>query len=120
MIKIIFFLLLFNTICYASDEWTYTDTLLEGTLYIVSSMDVSQTLTFGRNPKYIEMNPILGKHPSKAKIIGYPIIGLITHTYISSKLDKPYRELWQMFWISVEVSAVQHNRSEGIGIKIHF
>jgi protein tyrosine phosphatase len=100
--------------------WTWEDTALEGTLYILSWMDMAQTLQMSRryDEGYYEMNPLLGKHPSRAKIIGANVVGLSLHTYIATQMPKPHRTIWQGFWIGVEGDCVNHNLKAGL--KLHW
>ncbi len=99
--------------------WTRSDTVLEGALYILSWIDMLQTIETSRHydDGYYEINPLLGKRPSKDKIIGANILGLTVHTYIAVKLDKPERTVWQGFWIALEAGMVLHNRSVGVSLR---
>jgi hypothetical protein len=100
-----------------TSEWTGTDLGLQsidaGLMYI----DWKQTSQFSKNPKYYELNPIIGKHPSQDKINAYFITSLLLKTLIANELPHPQRTWWQVFIISVSMICIYRNESIGIGIQ---
>ncbi|HUC01523.1 MAG TPA: hypothetical protein VMA75_01300 [Candidatus Paceibacterota bacterium] len=52
--------------------WTVSDGILEGTLLALGAVDCVQTLeASGSSSQYVELNPILGSHPSKGSVFAY-------------------------------------------------
>ncbi len=113
------------------DAWDGTDTALQ-TLFITATvMDMTQTLHAFRHRqvRYEESNPLLGRNPSVGRINAVIPTSIIAHTAIAVVLPKEMdlfgetihpRAIWQCFWIGVELEAVQHNRSIGLGLNLHF
>ena len=101
----------------AADPWTRADTYREVAYVIITTADWSQTLQSADHPeKWTEMNPILGKHPSRSRVNTLIPLGMVLHAGIAYILPRPYREWWQYAWIGIETAAVGKNLSVGIGI----
>jgi len=101
-----------------SSEWNKSDTIREVGWQIIHFIDWKQTLYIADNPdEYYEINPILGKHPSKGKINGYMIISSISHAGISYLLPPKYREIFQYISIGVSSVAVISNFNVGIQVR---
>ncbi len=93
-----------------ADEWTRTDTAFELGLVTLSLTDFGQTSWFLANrPHAYETNPLLGTHPSRAKLAAAGAIGLTTHFLVARVLPQPWRRLWQLAGIGVEADAVSSN-----------
>jgi hypothetical protein len=93
-----------------ADEWTRTDTVLELGLVALSVTDFGQTSWFLSNrPHAYETNPLLGRHPSRARVATFGALGLASHLAVARLLPQPYRRLWQLAGIGVEVDAVTSN-----------
>ncbi len=107
-----------------ADEWTHTDTALELIYLIVTNKDRQQTLDCSRTPRCSEHNPLLGRNPSENKINLSITTAAIAHVWIATKIDQPYRRLWQFFWIGVEYDTTNRNESKHnsyhAGIKLQF
>jgi hypothetical protein len=91
------------------NAWTASDTILEVTFVAVLAVDMSQTLWFTRHTRLEESNPIMGTHPSTARILTYNAACAATHATIAYLLPKPYRTIWQATWIAVEAQSVGWN-----------
>ena len=118
---IVILALFIATTASAKDKWTTKNTILQSTFAAVTVIDWAQTLHAARNPdKFTETNPILGSHPSKGRVNAYFPLYIASHTYIATKIDEPYRTLWQSFYIIWEVDAVNNNRTQGIGFSLSF
>lgn len=65
-------------------------------------------------PRFREVNPILGEHPSREKVDAYSAAGIVGNAAISYALSPPYREWWQWLSIIVEGAFVAHNISIGV------
>lgn len=137
MKKIIFILLLgliasgcLTTNSYAwFDKWTTEDTILQIGFSSLIVIDTLQTRYFLGLPKFYdekyeyehtEGNPILGNRPSALKLYSYNSICLVGHLIISYILPKPYRNLWQFCWISIQTEVVHHNYKGVGGLKLKF
>ena len=79
---------------------------------------MKQTMDIKNHPGYYEMNPLMGKHPSDARLRNYSIAAIAGHVAITQLLPDQYRPAWQWGTIGVEAGYVLHNRS--IGLKIAF
>lgn len=118
------FVLLFATraFCQDKDEWTAADSALQTTFVVLALVDWKQTREFSGNPqKYPDMyetNPVLGPHPSARKINIFMGSSIAAHTIIAVLSPKPFRTVWQSFWITVEVHCIHENYKAGVSI--HF
>lgn len=116
---IIFLVMMFASPCYAADPWTKTDIALEAIYQLTCAADWLQTRYIAANPeRYRELNFILGDHPSIRKVDLYFLTMGIAHCVVSHYLPKPYRSIFQVAGIVVEVDAVRHNYI--LGIKFEF
>lgn len=109
--------LLFPCSCMAGD-WTTADTVRQLTYTGLTVIDCEQTKRFISNPHMYENNPILGKHPSEARINNLCAASIVGNAAVSYILPRRWREAWQYVWIGAEVGAVAHNHS--IGVRIPF
>jgi len=125
-------------------SWTKTDTALEVAFQGVTLLDWNQTLrghdtmkplttTVYYNgvphtttlwntmvPAYEENNPLLGRHPSRARINVTIAAAMIGHAAVARLLPQPYRRYWQAVFITIEVGAVTHNVRAGLGLHLTF
>ena len=98
-------------------SWDSKDTYMQGAVIGALLIDMAQTITIADNPdKYYERNPLLGEHPSKEKVVGYFMGGIVTHTAIAMALPQDYRRIWQCVWIGIEGAVIYNNYN--IGVKI--
>ena len=121
MIKLILILLLLvpcSVGAFEIDEWTTRDTILQVTCSALKTIDWLQTREIAVNPKYYELNPILGKHPSRRKVDIYFASTLVGHAAISYLLPHPYRTWWQCCWIGISATTVTRNYR--LGIRFNF
>ena len=91
---------------------------LELAFAMLMLIDYWQTRDIKNHPGYYETNPLLGKHPSDARIRNYFIGATVAHAAITYALPEKYRPAWQWGTIGVEAAVVLHNK--GIGLKIAF
>ena len=99
-----------------AENWTKADTAYQGVVITALAVDMAQTLYISENPnEYSEMNPLLGKHPSQDKVIGYFLGGMIAHTAVAMALPPTYRRIWQYVFIGVETLVIGRNYSIGVG-----
>lgn len=117
MRKAILIILLIPTL--ANAEWTKEDTYYQGAVIGALLTDMAQTLYIADNPdRYYEMNPLIGEHPSKEKVVSYFMGGIIAHTAIAMALPPKLRRIWQCVFIVAEAGVIYRNFS--IGTKIEF
>lgn len=113
------FILFFTMDSFPQDPWTLQDTILQGAFTAVTVIDWLQTRQVAKNPsRYEENNKFLGKHPTMREVNSYFVFYIISHAGVSYFLPKPYRAIWQSFYIGMEFDAVQSNYGYvGFGIK---
>ena len=95
--------------------WDKEDTALQATVVATLLMDMSQTLYISGHDEYYELNPLLGERPSRDKVYGYFLGGIVAHTAVSYLLPKEYRKWWQCAFILVESGMIIRNSTIGIG-----
>lgn len=101
----------------AAAPWTKADTAFEVTGAALHIADWGQTVWIARHPRLqSETNPVLGKHPTTARVHAYFAVTLVGHALIARALPRPYRTAWQAVWIGVEAMHVETNRAMGIRI----
>jgi hypothetical protein len=92
------------------EGWTRTDTAFELGLVALSITDFGQTSWFlSHRPRAYETNPLLGRHPSRSRVAAFGAVALGSHAVVARLLPQPYRRLWQLAGIGVEVDAVTSN-----------
>jgi hypothetical protein len=107
-----------GTPAFAQDPWTNTDTALAVTYAGLAIVDLGQTINGAETTNGHEMNPLLGRHPSRDKLIAFTALYVPLNTYIAYRLPHPYRRIWQALTIAVDAACVAHNYS--IGLKVKF
>jgi hypothetical protein len=97
-------------------SWDTQDTYYQGAVIGALLTDMAQTLYIADNPdRYYEMNPLLGEHPSKEKVVGYFVGAIILHTALSLALNERERRWFQGCTLFIETGVVLRNVSLGIG-----
>lgn len=94
------------------NSWTKEDTLRELATLGLIGMDWHQTRDF-RAKGHPEINPILGRYPSRARVntlIGAAMIG---HPIVARLLPKKWRRAFQYGTIAAETLAVGNNWNKG-------
>jgi len=95
--------------------WDKEDTALQATVVATMLVDMAQTLYISGHDEYSELNPLLGERPSRDRVYGYFLGGIVAHTVVSYLLPKEYRKWWQGAFIVIESGMVIRNSSLGIG-----
>jgi len=111
------FLLLFNIAFSLPKDFI----LLESVYTILHIIDWNQTLQISSNPYYFELNPLLGKKPSKGKINFYFSITLFSNYligYFLYKKNKSFYYLYKGILIGIEGTTTFWNYR--IGLKFKF
>ena len=102
-----------------SRAWTALDYSLAGGAATMMALDWAQTRHIARNPsRYSERNPIMGEHPSTAKVDQYFALASLLMAGAAYVMPRPERRLFLSGVIVVETSAVASNYR--IGVKIDF
>jgi len=109
------FVLLMVTPAYAG-SWSKEDTARQATFLILETADWLQTKEIARNPKYTEINPILGKCPTQNSVDLYFASCAVAHTAIAYCLPSKYRKWWQYVFIGIQAGCVGHNINAGVSI----
>jgi hypothetical protein len=79
--------------------------------------DFSQTMKIADNPDdYYELNPILGKHPSREDVIFYFVGTYVAETALAYLLPDEYRPWFQYLLIGSSAICVGNNLSIGLGV----
>lgn len=110
--------LTFACTLFASDGWTKEQKWTQAAYLTVTTIDMLQTISFRAEGKP-EGNPLLGRYPSKEKVIIFIVGGMALHTYITDLLPSEYRKYWQYVWIGIETWAISHNHFKA-GVRIKF
>jgi hypothetical protein len=107
-----------SSAAFAGEPWSTADKALFGALTVTSLADMAQTLQIAKQPdQYLEINPLIGRHPSKGKVIGY---FMITHALAWAAADYMSPKLRRAFLtggIVISAAFVKHNSSIGLEIK---
>jgi hypothetical protein len=102
-----------------SSAWTALDYSLAGGAATMMALDWAQTRYASRYPsRYSERNPVMGEHPSTAKVDQYFAIASLLMAGVTYILPRTERRLFLSGVIVVETSAVVNNYQ--IGIKLDF
>jgi hypothetical protein len=81
--------------------------------------DASQTTYIAKHPQeFREYNPILGQHPSQAKVAGYFLASGTSLVVLNAVLPAKYAHRLNWATVAVEGSFVAHNAH--VGIKFTF
>lgn len=81
---------------------------------VVSAVDMLQTREIQSNPRYTELNPLIGD--SDTEIAGYFVAKSILHYGITRILPEQYRTGWLSISIVPSILAVENNHSIGVSI----
>jgi hypothetical protein len=105
------------------NRWTTMDTSLQAVFLTTLAVDRGQTAEVSRHSRSQADTEVgwarsfIGPHPSTGQVNGYFAACALLHTAIAVALPKPYRTIWQSFWIGAEVNTIHNNVSVGIGVR---
>jgi len=112
-------IILFSTSVHAADPWSKQDIALESTYLVLHALDLGQTLDIARQPdKYYELNPILGRHPTKSDVYAYFLTTAMVHIGVTHWLPARCRPWFQGLTIGLSGGCVMHNFN--IGLQVRF
>jgi hypothetical protein len=109
--------------CIGSDSedcrWTATDFTLQASMASLQLLDLMQTqATLRLNSDRFEGNPLLGQHPSPAKLWGLGSLAIVGHAAISCLLPSGWRKVWQSVGIIAETKTNVTNAVIGGGVRL--
>ena len=109
-------------------DWSREDTYREMAYLMAHGADWSQTQYIQGHPKYRELNPILGAHPSRGRVNNYFLAAGLLHPLISYSIPsiveyfggspetaQDVRKWWQLGSAAFEAGVVGRNAHMGIG-----
>lgn len=91
-------------------ELTELEQKRELLVYTTLTLDAMQTLDIKNHPDLYETNPLLGRHPSDAKIVAYFVGAGFGHYAVAKALPSEYRAAWQYGWAALEITTIIRNR----------
>ena len=106
---------IFNTQCLA-DNWSDEDNERQWAYTVLHAVDWAQTHSIRNRADKFEINPILGKQPSKGEVNKYFAGTLIAHWVVAKALPPKWRKAFQYVTISMERGIIDHNIRAGIRI----
>jgi hypothetical protein len=80
--------------------------------------DMLTTADIHNHARLYETNPILGRHPSEARIAIYGATSALAHAGVTLLLPRRFVEAWEALSIGVEVGYVAHNYHLGLRLKL--
>lgn len=102
----------------AGADWRPADTVRQAAYLSLHYADWRQTIQLAEHPDYHELNPIIGKHPSRQRVDNYFAATAVAHTAVSVMLPPRWRSRWQYFTIATQGLVVHHNYQ--IGWRVDF
>lgn len=125
MILILVAMLSLTPTVHAADwSWDKADVAREVAGAAITVVDWGQTNYIAGHPdRYLELNPILGPHPSRTAVRNYFAGVLVLHPLISAAFPKHVtvwdcelspRLAWQYFYLGVEATATLSNWKGGL------
>lgn len=100
-------------------RWTKADTALQAAFTAATLADWAQTQSFLHDGSGLEeANPLLGKHPSTARLAASVGGALLGHALVSRLLPNPWRRAWQLGGLGVELGVVGLNHRDGARIRL--
>lgn len=129
-----------------SGSWSHADTALEAIFWTTFAVDWLQTLEIARHPywcvttpcavgvlpdgsrvvvpsredrfdRYMERNPLLGRHPDARRVNAYFLATGLTYYLVTRRLSVRWRRVVTLSAISLEVVTVNGNIQAGIRLR---
>lgn len=113
IVNILIACLLFYGASANASDWTEDDTNRQLVFYALKVIDWKQTLSVKNDPNLQEANPLLGPHPSDARVNNFMIGAMLLETGIAVYLDPEQRKYFQYIVIGFTGYTVGHNWSAG-------
>ena len=110
---------MFPSLCEAREPWEGSDYVLVGATLAALAVDWGQTRHVAKNPqRFNELNPLLGPTPAVSKVDAYFVGAMIGTVAVAHVLPRDYRRLFLTGTLTIELAAIEQNRS--IGVKVEF
>lgn len=100
---------------YALDEWTKANTRVQVAFTVAGLADIALTDRVLRTTDSREQNPLLGSHPTRARLWGLGLSGLLLHALVARVLPDSTRGLWQTMGLSAEIAVGLGNATIMVG-----
>jgi hypothetical protein len=105
--------------CARSDDFT----TLEIAYDVAATADMLTTLDIKKHPALMETNPIMGQHPSDAKVLTYfaatdILHAMVTHELVQGNAPSVLIKAWEYVSIGVETGFAAHNYSIGLRVAL--
>jgi hypothetical protein len=84
----------------------------------IHTIDWLQTREVAVNPRWSEMNPILGPHPTIDEVNAYFAVTMAGHYLISRSLNPKWRKRWQ--YVTIGIGGANVARSVSMGVNLRF
>jgi hypothetical protein len=100
----------------ADRSWSRDDVLWEIAFAAEVAVDWSQTRWMIAHPEagLAEANPLLGRHPSRARVNAAGLIGVAAHAGVAHLMPNDgHRRWWQVFTLTIETLNVGKNFALG-------
>jgi hypothetical protein len=113
-------ILLFVGKAYSADPWSKLEIWNEVAFEVINAADFYSTnrILNDHPTTAMEMNPLLGSHPSYDKLLGVAIGTAVIHPIVTHFMPKKYRPYWQYSFIIIKAGAVANNYHVDLGF--HF
>jgi hypothetical protein len=95
-------------------KWSARNTVLESVGAGVQIVDWMQTNHIIDSSRWYELNPILGKYPTRGELAAYMVTTLSLHFLVSLFLPEDYRTVWQSVTLGGRFGAVYYNHLNGV------
>ena len=102
----------------AARPFSRSDLAWQAAATLSLAADWAQSRDIARHPGMFEVNPVIGPHPSAARINTYFIVSALLDAGIARLLPSRWRRAWQVGTIGVEVLQVRNNAA--IGLQVRF
>ena len=101
----------------ATDPWTKEQVMLQGVSTTLAVMDWGQTLDIVDKPdQFYEVNPIIGKHPSRHRVNTYFALTSLAKIAITHILPSEQRKWWLGLNIAISGYFVKGNYRGGLRV----
>lgn len=100
----------------AADPWYAGDTARELAFAGLVAADVAQT-RWALDRGWEELNPLLGRRPSRGRLLVAAGAGVVLHAGVAAILPRPWREGWQYVGIAAQGAVVGRGLVLGLGFR---
>ena len=108
---------LIHTTAMAGATWTREDVWLESAWQALNVIDWGQTRYVSESADYQEVNPILGRDPTRRSVDVFFVAAAALHWAISDRVDAHDRLRWQWISLGAKGAGVWRNWAVGVGLK---